>query len=105
MREKITFLGIETSCDETAAAVIRENENGTALPGRVHLVGPNGSASDTSVACEEAGYAPCWIDTDENGSFAFGKWIIHHRKNCSCVSGKWFVHRKNGKWFASLRNP
>ena len=30
MREKITFLGIETSCDETAAAVIRENENGTA---------------------------------------------------------------------------
>ena len=30
MREKITFLGIETSCDETAAAVIRENEKGTA---------------------------------------------------------------------------
>ena len=30
MKEKITFLGIETSCDETAAAVIRENENGTA---------------------------------------------------------------------------
>ena len=51
---------------------IIENENGTALPGRVHLVGPNDSASDTSVPCEEAGYAPCWIDTDENGSFAFG---------------------------------
>ncbi len=30
MSKKITFLGIETSCDETAAAVIRENENGTA---------------------------------------------------------------------------
>ena len=30
MTNKITFLGIETSCDETAAAVIRENENGTA---------------------------------------------------------------------------
>ena len=30
MKEKITFLGIETSCDETAAAVIRENEYGTA---------------------------------------------------------------------------
>ncbi len=30
MRKKITFLGIETSCDETAAAVIRESENGKA---------------------------------------------------------------------------
>ncbi len=30
MTKNITFLGIETSCDETAAAVIRENENGTA---------------------------------------------------------------------------
>ena len=30
MKEKITFLGIETSCDETAAAVIRENVKGTA---------------------------------------------------------------------------
>ena len=30
MTKKITFLGIETSCDETAAAVVRENENGTA---------------------------------------------------------------------------
>jgi N6-L-threonylcarbamoyladenine synthase len=30
MKEKITFLGIETSCDETAAAVVRENKNGTA---------------------------------------------------------------------------
>jgi len=30
MKERVTFLGIETSCDETAAAVIRENENGTA---------------------------------------------------------------------------
>ncbi len=30
MKERITFLGIETSCDETAAAVIRENENETA---------------------------------------------------------------------------
>jgi N6-L-threonylcarbamoyladenine synthase len=29
MPKKITFLGIETSCDETAAAVIRENDNGT----------------------------------------------------------------------------
>tara|TARA_B100001248_G_scaffold243686_1_gene212144 strand:+ start:284 stop:1360 length:1077 start_codon:yes stop_codon:yes gene_type:complete len=30
MTKNITFLGIETSCDETAAAVIRENNNGTA---------------------------------------------------------------------------
>ena len=30
MKANITFLGIETSCDETAAAVIRENKNGTA---------------------------------------------------------------------------
>ena len=30
MAKKITFLGIETSCDETAAAVIRENDRGTA---------------------------------------------------------------------------
>ena len=30
MNKKITFLGIETSCDETAAAVIRENDKGTA---------------------------------------------------------------------------
>ena len=30
MTKKITFLGIETSCDETAAAVIQENEKGTA---------------------------------------------------------------------------
>ena len=30
MAKKITFIGIETSCDETAAAVIRENDKGTA---------------------------------------------------------------------------
>ncbi len=30
MNKKITFLGIETSCDETAAAVIRENKKNTA---------------------------------------------------------------------------
>ena len=30
MKKNLTFLGIETSCDETAAAVIRENDNGTA---------------------------------------------------------------------------
>ena len=30
MTKKITFLGIETSCDETAASVIRENNRGTA---------------------------------------------------------------------------
>ena len=29
MKEKLTFLGIETSCDETAAAVVREKANGT----------------------------------------------------------------------------
>ena len=29
MKEKLTFLGIETSCDETAAAVIREKNDGT----------------------------------------------------------------------------
>ena len=30
MEKKLTFLGIETSCDETAAAVIQENNGGTA---------------------------------------------------------------------------
>ena len=30
MVKKLTFLGIETSCDETAAAIIQENNNGTA---------------------------------------------------------------------------
>ena len=30
MTKKITFLGIETSCDETAASVIKENDKGTA---------------------------------------------------------------------------
>ena len=30
MKKKITFLGIETSCDETAAAVIQENQDGSA---------------------------------------------------------------------------
>ena len=30
MGKKLTFLGIETSCDETAAAVIQENNSGTA---------------------------------------------------------------------------
>ena len=30
MKKKITFLGIETSCDETAAAVIEENVDGSA---------------------------------------------------------------------------
>lgn len=29
MREKLTFLGIETSCDETAAAIIQEKGDGT----------------------------------------------------------------------------
>ena len=29
MKEKLTFLGIETSCDETAASVVRENIDGT----------------------------------------------------------------------------
>jgi len=29
MKEKLTFLGIETSCDETAASVVREKPNGT----------------------------------------------------------------------------
>ena len=30
MKKKLTFLGIETSCDETAASVVQENEDGTA---------------------------------------------------------------------------
>ena len=30
MKKNIKFLGIETSCDETAAAVIQENEDGSA---------------------------------------------------------------------------
>ena len=29
MKEKLTFLGIETSCDETAASVVQENGDGT----------------------------------------------------------------------------
>ena len=30
MKKKLTFLGIETSCDETAASVVQENSDGTA---------------------------------------------------------------------------
>ena len=30
MKKKLTFLGIETSCDETAAAIVQENDDGTA---------------------------------------------------------------------------
>jgi len=30
MEKKLTFLGIETSCDETAASVVQENKDGTA---------------------------------------------------------------------------
>ena len=29
MEKKVTFLGIETSCDETAAAIVKENSDGT----------------------------------------------------------------------------
>tara|TARA_B100000700_G_scaffold330064_1_gene454436 strand:- start:4269 stop:5345 length:1077 start_codon:yes stop_codon:yes gene_type:complete len=29
IREKLTFLGIETSCDETAASIVREKDDGT----------------------------------------------------------------------------
>jgi len=29
MKKKLTFLGIETSCDETAASVVREKNDGT----------------------------------------------------------------------------
>ena len=29
MKEKLTFLGIETSCDETAASIVREKDDGT----------------------------------------------------------------------------
>ena len=30
MEKKLTFLGIETSCDETAASIVQENDDGTA---------------------------------------------------------------------------
>ena len=30
MEKKLTFLGIETSCDETAASIVQENYDGTA---------------------------------------------------------------------------
>jgi len=29
MRKELTFLGIETSCDETAASVVQEKTDGT----------------------------------------------------------------------------
>ena len=29
MKKKLTFLGIETSCDETAAAIVKETNSGT----------------------------------------------------------------------------
>ena len=32
----------------------------------------NGSAQDSLGSCDELDYAPCWIDADENGMFAFG---------------------------------
>ena len=49
MKEKITFLGIETSCDETAAAVIRENENGTANILSNVILSENGSNCDRNI--------------------------------------------------------
>ena len=30
MKKKLNFLGIETSCDETAAAIVQENGDSTA---------------------------------------------------------------------------
>ena len=30
MEKKLTFLGIETSCDETAASIVQEKGDGTA---------------------------------------------------------------------------
>ena len=30
MRKKLTFLGIETSCDETAASIVQQNWDGNA---------------------------------------------------------------------------
>ena len=30
MKKKLSFLGIETSCDETAASIVQENTDGTA---------------------------------------------------------------------------
>ena len=30
MKKKLTFLGIETSCDETAASIVQENRDGSA---------------------------------------------------------------------------
>ena len=29
MKEKLAFLGIETSCDETAASIVKEKNDGT----------------------------------------------------------------------------
>ena len=29
MKKRLTFLGIETSCDETAAAIVKEKDDGT----------------------------------------------------------------------------
>ncbi len=29
MKKELTFLGIETSCDETAASIVREKPDGT----------------------------------------------------------------------------
>ena len=30
MKKKLTFLGIETSCEETAASIVQQYKNGTA---------------------------------------------------------------------------
>ena len=43
-----------------------------AVEGQSHLVEINGSAQDSLGSCDELDYAPCWIDADENGTFAFG---------------------------------
>ena len=48
IKENLTFLGIETSCDETAASVVQENTDGTGKilssilptdPGNLLLIG------------------------------------------------------------------
>ena len=39
MKKKLNFLGIETSCDETAAAIVEENHDGTGkILSNIHLM-------------------------------------------------------------------
>jgi len=50
--------------------------NGTTFEARLDLIDLDKPDVDPTDKCETVLYAPCWIDTDENGTFGFGPVIM-----------------------------